>query len=350
MSVLRTPYLGKANQVVVVLGLVLSTSCLVMRIYTKTAVMKRFWWDDVFIILAWTFAAAIQATLLYGFSHAGVGIHMTELSPSTLVALQKTVITASIVYLPCLAFAKLALLMLYYRLLYTVKAWVYTLSLVGFVVVGYTIALTVVLIFPCHPIEKNWNPLILEGSCINRNGAYLATAATNTISDIILLLIPVRVVSKLQMPLMEKLGAFLMFGIGSLTIIMSIVRLATLWPLINSQDFSYHLALVCTFVNRETAINGNGPYRPHQVDSNIEANLIILCACLPFLRQLIRHFAPQWTPWGGHSRNTRSSSSNSTPGRILRGGPRADAVVVDLEISSISQETVQDGFWHTEGS
>ncbi|RAH78045.1 hypothetical protein BO86DRAFT_369470 [Aspergillus japonicus CBS 114.51] len=317
----RTPYLEKANQVVVVLGLVLSTSCLVMRIYTKTAVMKRFWWDDVFVIVAWIFAAAIQATLLYGFSHAGVGIHMTELSPSTLVALQKTVITASIVYLPCLAFAKLALLMLYYRLLYTVKAWIYTLYLVGFVVVGYTIALTVVLIFPCDPIEKNWNPLILEGSCIDRNGAYLATAATNTASDIILLLIPIRVISKLQMPLMEKLGAFLMFGIGSLTIVMSIVRLATLWPLINSQDFSYHLALVCTFVN-------------------IEANLIIVCACLPFLRQLIRHFAPQWALWGRHSRNTRSSSSTSTPGRILRGGPRTDAVVADLEISSISQETI----------
>ncbi|PYI08864.1 hypothetical protein BO78DRAFT_405304 [Aspergillus sclerotiicarbonarius CBS 121057] len=267
-----SPHLGKANQVVVGVRLALSTSCLVMRIYTKISVMRKFWWDDA----------------------------------------------ASIVYLPCLAFAKLALLMLYYRLLDTVKAWVCTLYLVGFVIAGYTIALTLVLIFACDPVAKNWNPFILEGSCINRNGAYLATAATNTASDLVLLLIPIRVVSKLRMRLIEKLAAIVVFGIGCLTIVTSIVRLVTLWPLVTSKDLSYQLALVCTLVN-------------------VEANFIILCGCLPYFRQFIRHFAPKWFPsWWG-SRHTHSLSSTSTPARMIR-GPRDDAFGEDIEIYT-SQDT-----------
>ncbi|KAJ5641696.1 hypothetical protein N7490_005696 [Penicillium lividum] len=48
-----TPWLRTANRVVVGVGLALSTSALIMRVYTKTRVMKKFWWDDVLIIIAW---------------------------------------------------------------------------------------------------------------------------------------------------------------------------------------------------------------------------------------------------------------------------------------------------------
>lgn len=106
--------------------------------------------------------------------------------------------------------------MLYYRLLESIRAYVYTLYLVGFVIVGYSVALTLALLFACSPLEKNWTPSILEGSCINRPGAYLATAVTNTVSDIVLIIIPVRVVWKLRLRFAEKLGAIIVFGIGCL--------------------------------------------------------------------------------------------------------------------------------------
>ncbi|KAJ5765440.1 hypothetical protein N7520_004999 [Penicillium odoratum] len=41
-----TPWLRTANRVVVGVGLAFSTSALIMRIYTKARVMKKFWWDD----------------------------------------------------------------------------------------------------------------------------------------------------------------------------------------------------------------------------------------------------------------------------------------------------------------
>ncbi|KAJ5379868.1 uncharacterized protein N7496_002296 [Penicillium cataractarum] len=41
-----TPFLQEANRVLVAVGLSLSTSCLVMRLYTKGLILRKFWWDD----------------------------------------------------------------------------------------------------------------------------------------------------------------------------------------------------------------------------------------------------------------------------------------------------------------
>jgi hypothetical protein len=39
-------WLRTANLVLVVVGLAISTSCLVMRTYTKARIIRNFWWDD----------------------------------------------------------------------------------------------------------------------------------------------------------------------------------------------------------------------------------------------------------------------------------------------------------------
>jgi hypothetical protein len=72
------------------------------------------------------------------------------------------------------------------------------------------------LIFACHPLAKNWNIYIQEGYCLDRPALYLSTAATNTISDIVLMIIPIHIVWKLHMRFVEKLGLIVVFGIGCL--------------------------------------------------------------------------------------------------------------------------------------
>jgi hypothetical protein len=51
--------------------------------------------------------------------------------------------------------------------------------------------------------------------------------------------------------------------------------------------------------------------------SNIEANFIIICGSLPYLRQFVRHYAPRWFPGRMTSRQL-SSSPHSTPSRNVR--------------------------------
>lgn len=121
---------------------------------------------------------------------------------------------ASILYCPFLALAKFSLLFTYLRLsrLRWFRLCVYANM---FIVVGYNIALVFPLIFTCRPFMKNWDVTILEGTCINRTPIYMATAVLNMVTDIVLLVLPIPMIVKLQMPRVQKAGLICIFGVGS---------------------------------------------------------------------------------------------------------------------------------------
>ncbi|KAE8153033.1 hypothetical protein BDV25DRAFT_44857 [Aspergillus avenaceus] len=293
-------WLRNANRVVAGVGISINTSLLLLRVYTKWHILRKLWWDDLFLAIAWAFSIGTQAIIFYGFAHAGYGVHIQYLSPATLKIYGKCIFAASIIYVPALAFAKLALLVLYYKLLHaTHRLWVYTIYTVAGIITGYSIALDLALIFGCSPLEKSWNLAITEGSCISQTGVYLATAVTNTVSDVVLILIPIPIILTLRLPFVQKLGVACVFGIGCLTIVTSIVRLATLMPLVTSKDQTRQISLAGLFIN-------------------IEANFIIICNSLPYLRHFLRHHAPRWI--GDSLSSRRKSCSADSPGRVRKPG------------------------------
>jgi hypothetical protein len=84
-----------------------------------------------------------------------------------------------------------------------------------FLVIGYNIVLMCLLLFPCTPLKRTWDVSITEGSCIDRTPVFMATAVLNMITDILLLVLPIPMVMKLQMPRAQKLGVICAFGVGS---------------------------------------------------------------------------------------------------------------------------------------
>jgi hypothetical protein len=68
----------------------------------------------------------------------------------------------------------------------------------------------------CLPIEKYWDFSITTGQCINLNQYFLATACINAGTDLALLVLPVFILHKLQLPLRRKIGAALLLMTGSL--------------------------------------------------------------------------------------------------------------------------------------
>jgi hypothetical protein len=84
-----------------------------------------------------------------------------------------------------------------------------------FLVIGYNIVLMCLLLFPCMPVKRTWDISITEGSCIDRTPVFMATAVLNMATDILLLVLPVPMIMKLQMPRAQKLGVICAFGIGS---------------------------------------------------------------------------------------------------------------------------------------
>lgn len=73
-------------------------------------------------------------------------------------------------------------------------------------------------IFPCSPLSKSWDPLLAHsGHCaINVLVLNVVAAAANSLSDIIILILPQPVIWNLQMHFKKRLAVSAVFSIGLL--------------------------------------------------------------------------------------------------------------------------------------
>ncbi|MCJ1259014.1 hypothetical protein MMC24_006848, partial [Lignoscripta atroalba] len=91
-------------------------------------------------------------------------------------------------------------------------------------VLYYTIS-TFVEIFQCSPRKKLWDPKI-PGHCINDNhGIQVYSGSLNVLSDFSILVLPLPLIWRLQMPFLRKLRVTAVFSVGLFACITSVVRL-----------------------------------------------------------------------------------------------------------------------------
>lgn len=75
---------------------------------------------------------------------------------------------------------------------------------------------TIFAIAQCSPRKKIWNPLMNTGHCIDTSAAYLSTAIFNVITDFAILILPMPILWKLQMPRKKKIQTTAVFATGFL--------------------------------------------------------------------------------------------------------------------------------------
>lgn len=63
--------------------------------------------------------------------------------------------------------------------------------------------------------RRRLQPGMLEGSCVDRPMVYVCTAGLGILSDLILLVMPLPMILRLQMPRRQKAGLVVLFVIGS---------------------------------------------------------------------------------------------------------------------------------------
>ena len=80
-----------------------------------------------------------------------------------------------------------------------------------------TIFYTIVIfteIFACQPMKKIWDPLVLEGKCLNTPMSYLICASFNFALDFVMLVWTQKVIWNLNMSTLKKLQVGVLFLAG----------------------------------------------------------------------------------------------------------------------------------------
>lgn len=84
-----------------------------------------------------------------------------------------------------------------------------------YMTVIYGIEAMVLAVFNCIPVATFWNPAI-QGKCIDKKVGYFTNASYQIFSDFVFLAIPMPILSRLQVPLKQKVLIISAFAIGAL--------------------------------------------------------------------------------------------------------------------------------------
>ncbi|KAH8723496.1 hypothetical protein GQ44DRAFT_308032 [Phaeosphaeriaceae sp. PMI808] len=169
-------------------------------------------------------------------------------------------------------FSKMSILILFLRslpqrpkkVIYTTIAIVILYSLIGSF--GW--------VFYCQPVEKLWDLTITHGSCINWSKINIFSGIMNTATDSVILLLPIFMLRKVQLPKWEKIGLVLILMTGGFVLVISIIRLKTTVDMSPNPDITW-----------EYVRNG--------IWWMIEMHIAIICACLPVGRAFLRKHFPR---------------------------------------------------------
>ncbi|MCJ1270947.1 hypothetical protein MMC22_010846 [Lobaria immixta] len=206
----------------------------------------------------------------------------------------------------------------------------FAIYIVGVIVIGYSAATIALLIFPCRPYARAWDATITTGSCINRPAVYVATAVSNIVTDLFILVIPIPMVIKLKIPMQQKIGLASMFAVGSLTFITSVIRLVTLKPLLTSPDQTWVVVTPAIWIV-------------------IEANLVIICCCFLAVKSFLRHHAPSLIGEKSSSEGYKVNSGYEDRHRPPRGLVITKDVDFNLSWQDDSRVRIHE-YPHTNGS
>lgn len=185
-------------------------------------------------------------------------------------------------------FAKLSLLFVYYRY-FEVKymkigvrictVYVVTLLLVMFIGDGLI----------CLPFESRWNPVAIETWCGKKQtDLFIATSALHTISDFIILILPIPCIWSLQLPAKKKINLSVMFSAGLMYVHPTSIRLLERQELIHVPNCSTSVVSILRIWSLTLADWTDVLYTEWSPIflSVLEPSMTICLACIPFLRPI----------------------------------------------------------------
>ncbi|KAA8571975.1 hypothetical protein EYC84_001916 [Monilinia fructicola] len=182
--------------------------------------------DDVMILLAMVpttafFILSLLADLKFMWIR-----HQYDIPQSQVEFGLKMVLLIEVMFAAACTFTKLSMLMLVRRMLTSASMFWRRVTLAAICIVGLQGGLfCIVLVFQCRPPQDYWKlTLDPQPNCINQSSTLLLAGIINTITDFLVVILPIRTVYSTNLPRRQQFLVSLLFVLGLLSCFAGIVR------------------------------------------------------------------------------------------------------------------------------
>ncbi|OJK02272.1 hypothetical protein ASPACDRAFT_1886611 [Aspergillus aculeatus ATCC 16872] len=244
----------------------LATIAVVLRLWTRLR-LRSAGWDDLLIVVALAANLVLFSCRVVEIHH-GLGHPGETLTPDVLQTQLKGLYFSLPFYNLTLLTSKLSALALYTRLFRLRRVLLTSYSLAGLLCVAGTWIVLSAFLF-CLPVRDFWSVAPDHAPhCLPKKAVWLSNGAFQVATHVVVLAIPLIVIPKLTLRRRVKAGLFLLFGLGLVVVVISIVQLITVVEILTRGGDLTHKS-------RTTALL-----------ASTEASASILCACMPPLYPL----------------------------------------------------------------
>ncbi|KAK1971091.1 hypothetical protein LY78DRAFT_715214 [Colletotrichum sublineola] len=212
-----------------------------LRVVVRCTVTRKFFNDDVLVIIAAIFTFGI-CSLLPLATDLGLGQHSSDIDAADLADntkyLFQLLFIANILYPCAIAFARLSAVCSFLRPVEKRNArW--TLFATAVVTGAFALASVFAVIFQCKPISAAWDPTVSGASCYPFLDFLHASTAINIAIDAVLCTMPLAYFLGMTMSLREKVLVTFLFAIAGLSCVAGIIKIVYLQPL-DQADVTYN--------------------------------------------------------------------------------------------------------------
>ncbi|KFX91478.1 hypothetical protein V490_05881 [Pseudogymnoascus sp. VKM F-3557] len=265
-----------------------ATLFVVARLATRLWLVKKSTWDDFMIVVSWFLALGVSLSIAIGVRN-GLGRNDADIPAQWRDDLRKCEYAFSVLYNPALMATKTSILIFYLRLSKNKKYFrLATYLTMAVIIVGGT-TLTFLSIFACHPITKTFSNSTTQ-KCIRLVTLYFAATPINVVTDAVILILPIPILTGMQLPRKQKIILVLLFALGIFVMVVDVIRIDVLQDTLLIITAGGHVPTLTNTL--EDTTNFAYLVSPALMWSAVEINIGIVCACIPTLRPLVRKVVP----------------------------------------------------------
>ncbi|KAH7127926.1 hypothetical protein B0J13DRAFT_627656 [Dactylonectria estremocensis] len=254
--------------------IILTTSWTMMRIVSRNLRKTQYQLEDYLYFVGQFFYYGLAMLFILAATVGGAGNDIDRLSAKHLAHYTRIGLATQVVYAACLIFIKLAIVCMIRRIFHSAGR---LFLMASWVIMGLCIcwALYTILIafFSCIPVASAWGAATAT-KCGDQITAYAMVAILDIITEVSIVLLPMKLVYDLHMNRAHKIALFGVFGAGAITIVFSCVRLYYVYNI----DFT----------------NITKSYAEASISSVLQAGIAVMVASSPMLRPVFDRTALRW--------------------------------------------------------